>query len=294
MCGAGGLSRAINRGAHAYEAEATFSIAPRMTRFETSALFGRKEDRLHIAAGESLCSDWALFLKFASTALLIHALQNDRRASGKRWQRLRAQQVLRQELPSKGLNVWARDPYGKVAGRTSIDVQIGLWEYVGALIDEPWMPKWAPRAHRLWRRGISHASSPQAAATRLDWALKKAIYPKGASTAELRHVDAKFAIIGRSGGVFQSLKRKGLLQTGVVSDAAIRAAIKHAPTDTRAHARGSIIKQYCSNVVRRGSNNRISGVDWGWVSVEDESGWDETHFKLSNVLSPIAIEEREA
>lgn len=275
LCGAGGFCKPDRISSN----RIWFSIAPRLHRWAGQTpddggthgdLVGGKEGRVHIACGESLCSDLALFLKFASTSLVFLVSQHN--------------QPLPNFLLIEGrgaLRTWIADPRKRVRGVNAFGLQRRIWRYVGKYLRESWMPDWAQKAHAIWGENIGVASGPLGgAAKRFDWALKKALYPRKATSAQLRALDSKFAVIGT--GVFSNLKRQGLLEDGVVTEKAINRAMRNPPRDTRAYIRGCLIKRHSGDCeaywdsIGAGERNYDIGDAWrsdGGVVEEEDGRW---------------------
>jgi len=130
--------------------------------------------RLHVIAGESLASETALWLKVASTALVVAMIEAGVNPG---------RQVQLQD-PVFAMKAFAADPLCKVhvtaadgRGISALDIQRHYLELAEARVDEKYMPPWAAKAVETWRAVLdSLENAPGAVSTRLDWAVKQALY----------------------------------------------------------------------------------------------------------------------
>jgi hypothetical protein len=188
------VSRIIYTGAGGFDSLSpglTFTISPRVPHLEkvvsessTSArgIFHTKDEslsgggyhRLHLICGESLCSQTAMWLKVATTALVV-AMAEAGVALG---------DTVRLVAPLTALKGFASDPSCKakaiVAGRgwmTAIEIQRFYLERAEANLRAPFMPFWAEEACRQWRKILdSLENGYEAVNTTLDWAIKLSLY----------------------------------------------------------------------------------------------------------------------
>ncbi len=130
--------------------------------------------RLHVACGESLSSDLALFLRTGATALVVRALERD--------PTLAASFTL--DRPVAALRSIAADPScrRRVAladGRrvTAVEIQRGYLALVEVGIARGWMPTWANDVCARWRAVLDRlADDPASLDTTLEWAIKWRLY----------------------------------------------------------------------------------------------------------------------
>jgi proteasome accessory factor A len=193
------VSRIIYTGAGGFDSLApglTFTISPRVPHLEkvvsessTSArgIFHTKDEslsgggyhRLHLICGESLCSQTAMWLKVATTALVVAMAEAG----------ITLGQSVRLVAPLTALKGFAADPTCKakaiVAGRgwmTAIEIQRFYLECAEANLRAPFMPFWAEEACRQWRRILDRLEKGyEAVNTTLDWAIKLSLYKDHAS-----------------------------------------------------------------------------------------------------------------
>jgi hypothetical protein len=188
------VSRVIYTGAGGFDSLAAglaFTLSPRVPHLErvvsessTSArgIFHTKDEslsgggyhRLHLICGESLCSQTAMWLKVATTALVVAMAEAG----------LTLSETVRLAAPLTALKGFASDPSCKaraiVAGRrwmTAIEIQRFYLESAEANLRAPFMPFWAEEACRQWRAILDRLEKgPEAVSTTLDWAIKLSLY----------------------------------------------------------------------------------------------------------------------
>ena len=178
-CGAGGIAPG--------SCGVTFAVAPRLLQFSCAAsnestssrpIVNLREEplakaghhRLHIIAGETLSSEYGLYLKAGITALVVRAAD------------LGARIGLEILDPVKSLHVVALDPGCKetirlVDGRrlTAVEIQSEYLALVERLL--PDLPDWAPDVCRRWRTVLaSLAEDPMLLARTIDWPIKYSIW----------------------------------------------------------------------------------------------------------------------
>ncbi len=128
--------------------------------------------RLHLIAGESLCSHLGMYLKVGATGLVVAmadagVMPPDR--------------LIPKEMTAAARRV-AADPACSIAVADredretlrAVDIQRWYLREATRRIDEPWMPDWAPEVIGCWGDILDRleAGAPQSVATRLDWAAK--------------------------------------------------------------------------------------------------------------------------
>lgn len=189
------VSRVVYTGAGGFNSHAPasihFTLSPRVwhLREEISdhstdrrGIFHTKDEplasggthRLHILCGESVCSDTALWLRIATTALVV-ALIEAGHSPG------RAVQL---HAPLDAMRAYASDPTCRAvaAGRdgrplSALDIQRHYLAAVESELDRDFMPSWAPAACARWRDILDRLEAGQdAVATTLDWAIKLAVF----------------------------------------------------------------------------------------------------------------------
>jgi len=188
------VSRVIYAGAggfHAGTGGLAFTLSPRVAYLvrgvsgnSTSdrGIFHTKDEplsmpgyhRLHLLCGESLCSHLATWLQVGCTALVVAMVDAG----------LTPGQGLRLRSPLGAMQTFAADPtctaaVSTTSGRpmTARMIQTRYLEQAEAHIGCDFMPPWTEQVCRCWRETLDLlAGAPQSVETRLDWAIKLALY----------------------------------------------------------------------------------------------------------------------
>jgi hypothetical protein len=188
------ISRVIYTGAGGFNSLAaglTFTLSPRVPHLEkvvsehsTSArgIFHTKDEslsregyhRLHLICGESLCSQTAMWLKVATTALVVAMAEAG----------IRVSEAVTPRAPLTALRVFATDPACRakalVAQRrwmSAVEIQRAYLESAEAHLGDSFMPDWAAAACRQWRKILDRLESGyEGVNTTLDWAIKLTLY----------------------------------------------------------------------------------------------------------------------
>lgn len=144
------------------------------TKDET--LSGPGHHRLHLICGDSLSGQTGLWLRFATTALVV-ALAEAGREPAKR---------VALEDPLGAMQALARDPGCSVSvatadGRrlTALEIQRHYLAEAEAHVEEESMPMWAEEACKRWRAALDLLEADAAgagAARTFDWAIKRMVY----------------------------------------------------------------------------------------------------------------------
>ncbi len=188
------LSRIIFTGAGGFNpmsAGIEFTISPRVWHLQKQVcgsttdvrgIFHRKDEplarrgfhRLHIIAGESLCSHLASWLRVGTTGVVV-AMIDAGLAVG------------REMLPMKpveAMQAFARDPacretVGLITGHeaTALQIQRYYLKKAEKYIDAKWMPVWAEEVCKEWRSMLDRIEfAPESLSATLDWAIKLPVY----------------------------------------------------------------------------------------------------------------------
>jgi hypothetical protein len=188
------VSRIIYTGAGGFDSLSpglTYTLSPRVPHLEkvvsessTSArgIFHTKDEslssggyhRLHLICGESLCSQTAMWLKVATTALVVAMAEAG----------IQMGESVRLVAPLTALKGFASDPQCKaraiVAGSgwmTAIEIQRFYLECAETHMRASFMPGWAEEACHEWRIILDRLEKGHGAVnTTLDWAIKLALY----------------------------------------------------------------------------------------------------------------------
>jgi hypothetical protein len=174
-----------------------FTLSPRVQHLEAvrsenstrnRGIFHTKDEslsqagfhRLHLICGESLCSETAMWLKVATTALVVAMAEAGVCL-------VDASIELRD--PRYAMRQIAARPRVKVAVgltdqrfTTALGIQRHYLERAEAHLQDSFMPPWADEACRQWRAILNRLErGPEAVAATLDWAIKLALYQDYAS-----------------------------------------------------------------------------------------------------------------
>ena len=168
-----------------------FSLSPRVHNFVTAVshtttsrrgIFNTREEplaagpyrRLHVICCDSLCSQTALWLRVATTCLVVAMAEGG----------LEPGEHVQLAHPVAALHRFATDPHFKATaelsdGRrlTALQIQRHYLEVAEAHCGHPCMPAWAGEACRRWRAMLDRLEQGPAAVDRtLDWAIKYTLF----------------------------------------------------------------------------------------------------------------------
>ncbi len=218
--------------------------------------------RLHVICGESLCSHTSLWLRFATTALVV-ALAEGGVEPGK---------AVTLADPLQAMRAFACDPACQVrvplhsgALSSALQIQRHYLRLAEAHVGADFMPPWAPQACEHWRAMLDRLEqgAPHSVATTLDWAIKHALFTRhleqhglewdhlprargsrGAETVrqQLYEMDIRYSQLGE-GGIFSALDRAGVLQHQFPGVDNFEHAMTHPPSLGRARLRGQAIRR---------------------------------------------------
>ena len=225
--------------------------------------------RMHLICGDGLCSERALWLRTASTALIVSLADAG----------FMPPDAARVSEPVSALHTFNADPLLRAAVqcadgtlRTATEIQREYLTHVERHLGELHAP-WASAAVAEWRRVIDGLSDlgAVAAARSHDWALKWNLYTDllaqrgftwaevagdakrrrgraadfGRLRAEMLLVDTRFAQLDAD-GLFETLDATpGLLDHRIAGvHERIAWAVENPPADTRAAARGAVVRRF--------------------------------------------------
>lgn len=130
--------------------------------------------RLHIICGESVCSETAMWLKIATTALVV-AMAEAGIGPG-RGLALRSPVDAMRRI---ALDTSCSKSIDLVDGRrlSAIEIQYQYLTMAERNLGRSFMPSWAEEACQRWREALNILlEAPESVSTRLDWAIKLALY----------------------------------------------------------------------------------------------------------------------
>jgi len=131
--------------------------------------------RLHLVCGESLCSERAMWLKAATTVLVVAMIDEG----------LDCGETVALADPVAALHAVVRDPSCRAEvpladGRrtTALELQRHYLRAAESRLGAAWMPEWARAACDEWRAmlGRLENGAPRSVATTLDWSIKRALF----------------------------------------------------------------------------------------------------------------------
>jgi tetratricopeptide (TPR) repeat protein len=138
------------------------------------SLGGRGWHRLHVLSGDSLCSQLGTWLKAGTTALVV-ALVEGGFEPGQAVGLQDPVQAMRRFNGDVSLRRTARLMNGWRL--TALDVQWHYLRFVRAHLGHPCLPVWAEAVCTAWQEMLERlARGPVGARTRIDWAIKHALY----------------------------------------------------------------------------------------------------------------------
>jgi len=239
--------------------------------------------RLHVLAGESLCSHVGNVLKIGTTALVVTMIEAG----------LRPGDRVRLQSAREALYTFAGDLECKAAARltngadgTALTIQRHYLQLAEEHVGRDFMPSWAPDVCRLWRSMLDRLEgAPDSVAASLDWAIKYALYTerarrKGKSWQSLKdeffEIDARFGQLGEI-GIFGAMDRAGVLRHHVEGVDDVDDAVCNPPSVGRARIRGECVKRFAS--------------EGGRYSCEWQSIFDAQEERVLDLSDPFATTE---
>ncbi len=168
-----------------------FTLSPRVAHLEKAlssnstdcrGIFHTKNEplamdgyhRLHVLAGESLCSQLADYLRVGTTALIVKLVEAG----------IRPGDDVRLAQPLRAMQDYVADPGCTARARmaagtpkTAIDIQRHYLEQVEAHADAAFMPAWTDDVCRRWRHVLDALETdPDSMSATLDWPIKLSIF----------------------------------------------------------------------------------------------------------------------
>ncbi len=196
--------------------------------------------RLHVIVGDSTMSEVSTHLRFATTDLVLRAIEGGRALP---------ELALHDDIAA--IRAVARDltgaePLPTAAGSTTsaVDVQQRWLDHVTPFADSE-----EQEVLEQWQKGIDAVRTGDRtwAATHLDWAIKERLFTQVAERRgvdlgdpAIERLDLAYHDISAEHGIFAALQRRGQAPQ-ILSEERIEAARSTAPTTTRAHLRGQVV-----------------------------------------------------
>lgn len=310
------VSRVIYTGAGGFNPLADgieFTLSPRVAYLSHVTSTGSEHDRpifhlkdeplgksgnhrLHIICGESLCSHTAMWLRSATTCLVVALADAGFLSCG----------VVELDAPLEAMRSFVLDPTCKAttvlkSGKklTAIEIQRHYLGLAETHARDSFMPPWAEEVCRQWRAILDRLQqgAPDSVDGVLDWAIKHSLYrdhvsrqgldwetvrrrrvtqPIEALRQELFEIETRFGQLGEK-GIFSQLERAGVLQHQFPGVDNIEHAMHNPPAIGRANLRGRVIHRL------HGHNGRYVS-DWTGV-------WDLNEETMLDLSDPFETTE---
>lgn len=199
--------------------------------------------RLHVIVGDSTMSEVSTHLRFATTDLVLRAIESGRALPDL---------SLRDDIAA--IRAVARDLTGRApiptadgGTTTALDVQ-QRWLEIASEHAEPGAPQ-EQQALEAWQRGLDAVRTGDRtwASQNLDWAIKERLFGQVAQRRgielgdpAIERLDLAYHDIDPERGVHAALVKRGLAPSSLPEDR-IERARTIAPTTTRAHLRGQVV-----------------------------------------------------
>lgn len=293
MCGAGRVGLGVTG------AEPGFQISQRADYIETDislettlnrGIINTRDEphatadtwrRLHVIIGDATMSQYATYLKFGTTSLVLDAV-----AAGADFSDLvpvepvaALRQISRDVSCSQPIRLYGR------RSMTAIEIQSEIRRRVLNALDDPPHastpsgPTLGPladpltdderRVLALWEETLADlARDPLLTADRLDWTAKLALLrgyrARGVEWSDPRMalVDLQYHDIDPERGLHYALRRRGRMRQ-FVDASAVLAAVDQPPRDTRAWVRGGVIASWPQQVLAANWDSLILDVPYG-------------------------------
>ena len=223
--------------------------------------------RLHVIVGDSNMNEFATFLK-VGTAAVVLAMIEDRTTVLRDYHLVSPINALR----DISYDLWSEKPVALLNGRsmTALDIQEDLCERAEGFISTRDVPTDQVLAVRYWREVIEQfRRDPLQLADRVDWIAKWQMMDREQTRSGLALNHPKIALIdllyhdiSLERGLYYRAQARGLSRR-IVTDEAIRAATTTPPSTTRAHMRGTFVRE-----AKRWK--RDFTVDWVHLKLNDE------------------------
>ena len=227
-----------------------------------------KYRRLHVIVGDSNMSEYATYLKLASTACILRMMEDD-------------SVTLRDftlENPTRAIreishDVTCRRAVRLASGRelSALDMQREFLDKALAYDDRHGFPAEERRGLEMWEHCVTTLENdPLKLDREVDWVMKHNLIEAFRERHGLALDDARVALldlqyhdIRRSRGVYERMVRAGRAEV-LCDDAAVEAARRQPPQTTRARLRGEFIR-------RAKERKRDYTVDWVHLKVNDQA-----------------------
>lgn len=223
-----------------------------------------KYRRLHVIVGDSNMSEYSIYLKVGTTAIVLSMLEDGYLSD--RWALWDPVKTLRDI--SYDLSLKARHSLKRGVEFRALEIQREYLDLAHTYFASREMDPVTADIMARWEEVLDKLDEdPMSLSRELDWIIKRDllenyIFRRGLTWEDHRIVmiDLQYHDIRPSKGLYYTLEKDGCVER-IVSDAEIAAAIVNPPSDTRAYFRGMCLKKF---------PERIYGVGWSSISFKGE------------------------
>ena len=197
--------------------------------------------RLHVIVGDSTMSEVSTHLRFATTDLVLRAIESGRALPDV----VLADDIAAIRAVARDLTGSAPLPREDGGTTTALEIQQRWLDHVSDLAED----ETERDTLETWQKALDAVRTGDRtwAAQHLDWAIKERLFTQvterrgtDMSDPALERLDLAYHDLDPERGLFDSLRRRGLAPT-VLSAEQIQRARTTAPTTTRAHLRGQVV-----------------------------------------------------
>ncbi len=219
-----------------------------------------KYRRLHVIVGDSNMSEYTIWLRQGTTALVLAMIEDG--AIDRDLTLRDPVRAIKEVSHDTALRRTIETSSGKKL--TAVQLQREYYELARKYQASRALPDWAPGILDAWLDVLDTLErDPLSLADRLDWVAKKVMIEaflerKGLDfgSPQAQMLDLQFHDVRPEKGLAYLLERQGKLRR-LVSDEEIVRAITEPPEDTRAYFRGQCLKRY---------GEAVFGVNWDSIS----------------------------
>jgi proteasome accessory factor A len=225
-----------------------------------------KYRRLHVILGDANMSEYALYLKLGSTALVLGMIED---------QFMPRTYILRDPvaaLKAISRDLTCRNPVELDDGSTinPIELQWEYWALAERYCHTFPADAWMVDVLQKWEYVLRHLEQdPRILDRELDWVIKWRLltsymdrHGQDWDSARVTMLDLQYHDVRRDKGLYYVLERSGGVQR-VLTDEEIDLAIDEPPIDTRAYMRGMCLKKF---------RNQVFSVNWDSLAFNLEDG----------------------
>lgn len=223
--------------------------------------------RLHVIVGDSNMSEYATFLKVASTSIVLRMLE-----SNFPMRDLTLENPIRaiREI-SHDMSLTKRVRLANGWEATALQIQQEYFERAQKFVDLKGATPTERRAMEMWEHCLVHLQNdPMKLFGECDWVTKYTVVTEYMNSRGVKLSDPRVAMldlsyhdVSRRRGIYNIMARKGMVER-IVSDEDIEQAVFNPPQTTRARLRGEFIR-------RAKERRRDFTVDWVHLKLNDQA-----------------------